>query len=231
MRALGGTLDLPALLGMRPGGMAGLRLAIEQAGVAVPVVDSSFRLTEPRAVEREQLLAFIPWAEAMGTAYLRVFDGDLNDEAGMALATETLAWWRAERRARRVRVDLAVETHDSLFTAAAIRRLVAAAPSVKILWDSHHTWRHGGENPRETWEALSGHIVHIHVKDSVSRPGPRFPYTYVLPGTGEFPMGALKPILDADFGGAVSLEWEKFWHPDLPPLAEALDSARGRAWW
>jgi sugar phosphate isomerase/epimerase len=70
----------------------------------------------------------------------------------------------------------------------------------------------------------------LHVKDRISRASERHPFTYVLPGQGEFPMAALRRALQADnLAGPVSLEWEKLWHPALPPLEAALDAAAG--WW
>jgi len=62
----------------------------------------------------------------------------------------------------------------------------------------------------------------------VSQPGPRLPYSYVLPGAGEFPMRALCTALSG-YDGVLSLEWERLWHPDLPPMDEALRAAGG--WW
>jgi hypothetical protein len=35
----------------------------------------------------------------------------------------------------------------------------------------------------------------------------------------------------ANFSGPVSLEWERMWHPYLPPLDEALTVAAARGWW
>jgi sugar phosphate isomerase/epimerase len=125
-----------------------------------------------------------------------------------------------------------VETHDSLWTAEAIGRFLAAAPGAKMLWDAHHTWRKGGENPVATWKAIRPAVVHIHVKDSVDRPSARHPFTYVLPGDGGFPIAPLLAALRADgYAGRVSLEWEKLWHPYLPPLEEALRVAKERRWW
>ena len=34
-----------------------------------------------------------------------------------------------------------------------------------------------------------------------------------------------------DYSRVVSLEWERLWHPYLPPLAEALSVAAKREWW
>ena len=85
-----------------------------------------------------------------------------------------------------------VETHDALCTTAALRQFLTLAPGTAILWDAHHTWRKGGEDPLATWQALKPHIVHIHIKDSISRPSARHPFTYVPPGDGEFPIAPLR---------------------------------------
>ena len=69
------------------------------------------------------------------------------------------------------------------------------------------------------------------MKDSISRPSARHPFTYVSPGDGEFPIAPLRAALAAQFTGAVSLEWEKLWHPYLVPLDEALTIAAQRGWW
>jgi hypothetical protein len=44
-------------------------------------------------------------------------------------------------------------------------------------------------------------------------------------------MAALRAALGGSFSGAVSLEWERQWHPELPPLEDALRSAFDRSWW
>ena len=83
-----------------------------------------------------------------------------------------------------------------------------------------------------TWRGLRDHIVHLHVKDSTGVPSARHPFTYVLPGDGEFPMAGLLAALREDgYTGPLSLEWEKMWHPYLPSLDEALRVASARAWW
>src|SRR5581483_7645282 len=105
----------------------------------------------------------------------------LAEGEAIARAAEDLRWWRAVRRERHWRVDLMVETHDVFFTGAAIRRLLEAAPGTAILWDTHHTWRRGGEDPVATWRAIRGSVAHVHVKDSRNVPSAKHPYTYVLP--------------------------------------------------
>jgi len=237
LRSLGGTVELPAYLAAQFGSPEALadRLAgglPGAPGVRIAALGTSFRMIGSSPLDRDALIDFAMWAEALDVPWLRAFDGGKNaDESEMAAAAETLRWWKEERARRKWSTDLMVETHDSLFTADAIERAVAAMPGLAILWDTHHTWKKGGEDPLITWRRVGSHVVHVHVKDSVSVPSARHPYTYTLPGTGEFPAAPLLGTLKAGFSGVVSLEWEKLWHPSLPALDEALASAAARKWW
>jgi sugar phosphate isomerase/epimerase len=233
LRGLDGTLNLATYFSNTYGTPSALAEHLRQAPVAVTAFDASLRLVGWTAEEREQLVELAPWAEALGVRRLRVFDGGKSaDPAELEAARETLRWWRELRSQRGWQVDLMVETHDALFTAKALERFLKACPGTAILWDAHHTWRKGGEDPAVTWPAIRAAAVHVHVKDSVPKPSARHPFTYVLPGDGGFPIAAVLELLRRDgFKGAVSLEWEKLWHPYLPPLEEALAVAEDRRWW
>ena len=233
LRALEGSTDLTAYFNAQYGRPAKLAAHLENAGIRIASLDASLRLGGASAADREQLAALAPWAEALGARWLRVFDGGTPAEvAEFSGARETLQWWRSLRQAQGWRTDIMVETHDSLFTADAITKFTSAFPGTAILWDSHHTWRKGGEHPVITWQAIRTHVVHVHVKDSISVASARHPFTYVLPGDGEFPLApVLVALRTAEFDGPVSLEWEKLWHPYLPPLEDALAIAAKRNWW
>jgi sugar phosphate isomerase/epimerase len=232
LRALGGTIDLPAYFDSTAGSPAALAGKLRTARIRIVSLDTSLHLMAGTEAERAKFLEFLPWAEALGVRWLRVFDGGKTaDATELAEAAGTVRWWRELRRANGWRADLMVETHDSLTTAAAIRRFAAAAPATAILWDAFNTWIKSGEDPVETWRAIGPDVVQVHVKDAVRVPSGRHPFTYVLPGTGEFPMARLAAELRAGFSGTVSLEWEKLWHPYLAPLDDALTSAAERGWW
>lgn len=233
LRSLGGTTDLPAVLARAYGSPAALAGKLRGSRVHILALDTSLGLVTPSATDREAFLSFVPWADALGVAWLRVFDGGKNPtDNGPTDAAATLRWWREQRQRHGWRTDVMVETHDILLTADAVLRFCALVPGAAILWDAHNTWRKGNADPVTMWRAISSHVVHIHVKDSVSRPSGQHPYTYVLPGAGEFPMTQLLDVLYADhYAGAVSLEWERQWHPSLPPLEEALRAAASRHWW
>lgn len=232
LRALGGRLDLPLYLAQEFKNPPTLASRMEASSVKIVALDTSFRLIGNEPSDRNALLEYVPWAEALGVDYLRIFDGGHDaSKQDIHVATDTLNWWREIRSTNDWKTDVMVETHDAFVTTAAIRNLVAAIPDLKILWDAHHTWKKGGEDPLKTWAALKNDIVHIHVKDSVSRPSAKHPFTYVSPGEGEFPAAALHARLKEEFSGVVSLEWEKLWHPYLAPLDVALSSATARGWW
>jgi len=234
LRALGGLTDLPAYFTAQFGSPADLAQRLRGERVRVIALGTSWHLAGEAAGGREAFLEFLPWAEAAGVPWLRVFDArQPRDEANaLAEAADSVRWWRGVRRARGIRADIMVETHDVLFTAATIERFLATAPGTAVLWDTHHTWKKGGEDPLRTWRAIRAGVAHLHVKDSTSVPSAHHPWTYVLPGTGEFPIAPLLAAVRADeFSGAASLEWEKLWHPYLPPLDDALRTAAERNWW
>jgi hypothetical protein len=232
LRSLAGTMELPAYLAKAYGTPEKLAARLHGEPVKIISFGTSLKAIGGTAADRETFLQFVPWAEALGVPWLRVFDGGKDAGAAeLAEAAATVKWWRELRAKNGWKTDLMVETHDSLLTAADIKRFLAVAPGMGIRWDSHHTWKKGGEDPVATWRAIKGHVVFIDVKDSISQPSAKHPYTYVLPGDGEFPMAPLRAVLRAEYAGPLSLEWEKVWHPYLPPLDEALTAAARHGWW
>jgi sugar phosphate isomerase/epimerase len=151
-----------------------------------------------------------------------VFDGgETGSVEEIDSAGQLIGWWDERFAASMGQIELAIETHDALSKPDALQRFLDRIPTGRILWDTHHTWKEGGEAPAQTWERLRGRTNHLHVKDSRSSGAS---YAYVPPGRGEYPFGELQQCLAADqFTGTISLEWERYWFPDLPPIAEALD--------
>jgi len=233
LRALAGTTDLPKWLAGHFAAPATFKKHLQDLHLRVCAFGTSFRLIDGKDEDRAALLAYVPWAEAAGVPWLRIFDGGTTGDATeLARATEVFSWWREHRRANGWKVDLMVETHDALITTPRLQAFFEAVPDAALLWDSHHTWKKGGEDPVATWQAVGTRTVHIHVKDSVSRPNGNYPCTYVLPGDGEFPMAPLlKDLKASNYRGLLSLEWERLWHPYLQKLEDALNAATQHQWW
>jgi sugar phosphate isomerase/epimerase len=235
-RAVDGRIDLPQWAvdaGWIPFQATGL---LAKHDIRFVVADSSFKLVGNDEKSRAELLAFCEWADSWSARYVRAFGGGTW---GQALTEEdydqaalTIAWWQQERKQRGWAIELLLETHDAFCASSSCRQLLARLHEpIGIIWDSHHTWRLGGETPRESWSQLSQWIRHVHVKDSVNKPSARHPYTYVLPGDGDMPVGQVVEVLsEHHFPGVVSLEWERLWHPYLPLLREALARLQAQPW-
>lgn len=233
IRALESELDLPKFLQSKFLSPEKWAETVHSEGINVCGLSSSLKLVGNKPQDREDFLRFIPWAEALGGAPLRVFDGG-DVETGLPAralreALETIAWWRELKAANGWSTDIIIETHDALAHRESVQRLQHHLKTpVDILWDTHHTWKKGGEDIPATWSAIGQWVRHIHIKDSISVPSARHPFTYVLPGTGEFPLQeTLQYLVQQKFGGMVSLEWEKLWHPYLGPLEDALKAMEG----
>lgn len=236
LRTIAQRVDLPAYFRETYGSPEQLAQHLRSAGMTVVALDASLKLVGNEEADRAELLGFVEWAEALGTPWLRVFDGgqfarELSPE-DLGAARETIRWWREARQRGGWKTDIMVETHDCLTSSIALGQLQAALEEpVGILWDTHHTWKKGGEAPEATWAQIRDQVVHVHVKDSISEPSARHPFTYVNLGDGEFPLKPVLEMLAADaFTGVVSIEWERKWHPYLSPMETALARARELGW-
>ncbi len=220
LRSLAGTTDLPAHFRQHPPGT----FAPE-----VRVLGTSLSLLSAKPADLDAFYAMAALAhDTLRVPYLRVF-GEAGAPFGPELSTAQLAAAAAtvrtvrERLAREGwRVEVLLEAHDVFSSADRCLALNAYLDEpLALLWDSHHTWRETGEPLAETWRKIGPRVRHIHYKDSV--PGPDGGVHHTLPGEGAFPGEALRELLvEVGYRGGLSLEWERLWHPELPPLEEAL---------
>jgi sugar phosphate isomerase/epimerase len=209
---------------------AAARTTAETQGRRIRVLSTSLKLFAPPPDAIDTLLAFARVADVLGASWLRVFDGGRTNEppseAEWSAATRLMSDWQALRTRAGFACDLAIETHWALCSPAVATSFIERFPQANILWDTHHTWK-AGIPLADYWAAAGSRIGHLHVKDSHPDPAAKAGWRYVLPGQGEFPWADLRALIGtSEFRGAVSLEWEKKWHPDLPELPEALKAFR-----
>jgi sugar phosphate isomerase/epimerase len=227
LRSLGGTIDLPAHFEASFGTPERLTDFLRGQIVRIASVDTSAVLFDSGEDDRRTLRDIVPWARATNAKRLRVFDGGTTaSEQELSSARPLLDWWQALATDQALPFTLAIETHDSLFDDRALEQFVDLYPHTEILWDTHHTWKRGGTDVATTWSRLADRTHHLHVKDSRADSSEQG-YTYVAPGEGEFPFQQLIELLrNEDFDGTISLEWERFWHPELPDIEIALGGLR-----
>ncbi len=216
VRSLGDSLDMPAYFAENP---------VPAGSLPIRVLGSSLFLTTANDADIEAFCDFMRLAGRLGTPYVRVFGGgdfseDLDPEK-LRHAASVVRRIREKAAAEAWTAEPILEMHDAFSNAERCLRLNALLDApLFFLWDSHHTWRIGGESSVDTWQAVSPLICHIHYKDSrATKEG----FDYVLPGEGEFPSQDLFSLLKSQgYAGGVSLEWERKWHPELAPLEEAM---------
>ncbi len=229
-------INLPKYFSEKYGSAENVNQELEQYDVGISFLDTSLKLIGNDEKSRDEFLQFLPWAEALGVRWLRVFDGgevkhELDDES-LTSALETLEWWRDIRTKNNWKANIAIETHDALSSLISCQTLFDnASDEIDLIWDTHHTWKKAGEPLQPTWQTLRPNTRNVHIKDSISKPSPNHPYTYSMLGDGEFPLEETLEMLEGDnYTGYVTIEWERKWHPYLEDLWTALQTARNRQW-
>jgi sugar phosphate isomerase/epimerase len=202
--------------GMASAAVASARAVVADAGLEIACLAGYAKVCAPGADGPviADLRALISLAYELGAPAVRVFPGGNGDPQPRIAAV------LGELRDADVR--LLVETHDSHPTGEAVRGIVepfGQPDVVAALWDAVHPWR-AGESPTRTREVLGEYLGYFQVKDAgAADPAP------LLPGAGEVPLGECGEVLRA-WSGWVSLEWEKAWYPEIPPVEVALEAAQ-----
>lgn len=237
VRSLADCLNLPEYLDVTyPNDPGAAQRILRRHRQSIIALNSGFSLIGADDEARDELLAFARWADLLDIPYIRVFGGGSMSEpltqSDIAAATQNLHWWKRQREKHEWVTQIALETHDGFSSAERCLQLQDAFGSpVHVIWDTHHTWKMGNESAEDTWEQIAFMIRHVHIKDSISVPSSRHPYSYVLPGQGEFPVDDVWSVLsENNYRGIVSLEWERKWHPYLPDLDTALTALTESGW-
>jgi len=224
LRGLQGTMELPARPEFQSGRIDASKREIAAKNLKIACVSSSAHLHDADVAKRSQQIAdakrFIDLAASLGAPYIRVFGNNLEgprDQAVSRIASglNELGTYAAPRK-----VTVLIESHGDFTDSPTLSQILSRAdsPNVGLLWDAHHTFVSGKEEPEFTVQQLGKFIRHTHLKDSVpsgdSPPGNE--RRYVLTGHGDVPVRRQVEVLAASgYKGCYSFEWEKVWHPDL----------------
>jgi len=186
------------------------------ARVAAPGED------EPVLAQIRELLEL---ARDLGAPFIRVFPGGGTEQSrDEADATAARRLGTAAEYAADLGVRILLETHDSHRTGADAIRVLGPVGHRRAgaLWDVMHTWL-GGEQPAETFAALSPHLGYIQVKDIASAEDK----TPLPLGTGVLPLAECVELLSREnWDGWLCWEYEKRWYEAAAPLEGLLGAGR-----
>jgi sugar phosphate isomerase/epimerase len=231
LRGLMGTMDLPARPEFSADQLEATKKSFAAHGLKIACVSSSAALHESDAAKRTKEFGdakrFIDLAAALGAPYVRVFGNEIhgsreNAVARVAAGLKELGSYAGERG-----VAVLLESHGDFTDSPTLKEILlrADSPHAGLLWDAHHTFASGHEQPETTVRELGRWIRHTHLKDSEMRNGERH---YVLTGRGDVPVERqIDSLARIGYTGYFCFEWERVWHPELadPEIAIA-DYAR-----
>jgi sugar phosphate isomerase/epimerase len=227
LRGLLGTMDLPTRPEFQPDRIEQSKREVAAHHLRISCVSSSAEMHHADPAKRSQQIAdakrFIDLASTLGAPNVRVFGNKIEGPKDEVIARVASGLHELGAYAGPKNVTVIIESHGDFTDSPTLGAILTGAdsPHVGLLWDAHHTFVDGKEDPEVTVQKLGQYIRHTHLKDSVpSGDGRR----YVLTGHGQVPVKRQVEVLAASgYKGCYSFEWEKAWHPELeePEIAIA----------
>ncbi|MFG2945632.1 sugar phosphate isomerase/epimerase family protein [Streptomyces adustus] len=216
----------PVHTGLTPGERAEVAAGFKAAGVEILALAGYARVAAPGDDDAVigEISDLLTLARDLGAPFVRVFPGGVEGPPEEADATAARRLGTAAEYAGDVGVRILLETHDSHRTGAdAIRILgLVGHRQVGALWDVMHTWL-GGEQPLDSYAALSPYLGYVQVKDIASTDDT----TPLALGAGVLPLAECVEVLSRhEWDGWLCWEYEKRWYEAAAPLPGLLDAGR-----
>ncbi len=221
LRGIEGQMDLtkrPEFVGTR---LAQSMKDLEALGLKISDLGASSRMHEAepaiRAAQIDEGRRFIDLAHQLRVPYIRVFgDRVPPGEATAAPVARVVDGLRTlGEHAKGSAVGVIIESHGDFTDSPTLLEILksAAMPNVALLWDAHHTFVAGKEDPATTFKALGAYVRHTHLKDSKPEGAE---VRYVLTGEGTVPVrDTVNVLVRGGYRGYYGFEWEKAWHPEI----------------
>jgi sugar phosphate isomerase/epimerase len=215
---------------MAPAERQQLRRRVADAGLTSLAVTAYSRFTSPdpaeRATQLDELRQHLDLAADLGAQFVRTFVGQLPPGRAAAEAVPAICecLLAAAEHAAQVGVIVGAETHDDFVRSAAIAEIVNTVghPALRAVWDVGNAFA-AGEDPAQGLRLLGQYLGYVQLKDGVIRDGE----WHLTPfGQGQVPLErTLTGLRSIGYHGALSVEWERAWHPELDPPETALPAA------
>lgn len=221
IRGVAGEMDLPKVPEFQGARLAETRKDLAALGIVVSDLGASSQMHQKDPTVREKQLdegrRFIDLAQAMGVKYVRMFgdkipEGESKDEVMKRVVD---GFRQMAEYAKPAGVTVLIESHGDFTRAPDLEQILSrvGSPQFALLWDAHHSFVAGQEQPKDTFARLGKWMRHTHLKDSKPAGAER---RYVLTGAGEVPVREQVKVLAAGgYQGFYSFEWEKKWHPEI----------------
>jgi sugar phosphate isomerase/epimerase len=183
---------------------------------------------EERQFNLDELKRYVDLAAEVGATYVRTFVGAIPEgeklNSGMYINISDCLN-SASEYAESAGVKIAIEPHDDFVcssTVIPIFDLAKSRSTLYAIWDLGNTYA-VGEDPDKAFHLLKHHIGYIHIKDGTRcSPG----WQLCALGNGDVPLAQAFALLRTNgYQGALNVEWEYAWHPELDPPEIALPAS------
>lgn len=226
LRGVGSEMDLTRLAEFSSSRIADARKDLSALGLVISDLGASANMHEKEGPARQKHLdegrRFIDLAKALDVKYVRIFGDKVppGEQKTDVIARVTEGCRQLAAHASAVGVQVIIESHGDFTSSDDLENIVngVGSSAFAILWDAHHTFVSGKEQPEATFKRLGKWVRHTHLKDSVQKPGTTgvLDRTYVLTGKGEVPVKEqVRVLATAGYKGFYCFEWEKRWHPEI----------------
>lgn len=221
LRGVKGQLDLTQCAEFAPDQLDLTLQELRDHQLQVVVLGASAKMheTDPTRLQQhlDEARRFVDLAQQLGAKYVRVFPDkfppDQTRQATLDRITTGLS--KLGEYAGMRDVGIVLETHGDVTDIDTLSHImqVVNLPNVGIIWDVSHVYIAHGQPPADVYQALGEYIFHVHLKDCIPAENG---VQYVLLGEGIVPIRETLEVLTKNsFGGYISFEWEKLWHPKI----------------
>ncbi len=221
LRGLCGEVNIRKMQELLPENRTQTKEKFREYGIAPLILGTSCSFHDEAKLDNfiEEGIYAIDTARDIGFRGIRVFGNNIKGDEGECISRIARGILILCEYASDKGVEVLLETHGDVNTAArlgAVAEICGKYESFGLIWDVCHTRNTYGENWRAFCDDFRTLIRHVHLKDVT-------PEVLVLPGKGTLPLREMAEYLVMNgYDGAFSLEWERKWHPDLPPIEDAL---------
>ncbi|MGG7664514.1 sugar phosphate isomerase/epimerase family protein [Dyadobacter sp. BHUBP1] len=190
----------------------GLRIVDLGSSAALHMADPAMR-----AKNLDEAKRFIDLAQQLNCPYVRVFPNDLPKDQEVAQTVELISTGLLELGdyAKNTSVTVLLESHGDVTGKDILATVMGKSEHkhIGLIWDIFNMWSVTKEPPKEVYGRLKKYIRHTHIKDGILKDGK---IQYVQVGKGEGPLKeAISVLVEANYKGYYSFEWEKKWHPEI----------------
>ena len=217
-------MDLPTLPEFSGTGLAASIKDLDALGLKISDLGASARMHEGdpkvRQAQMDEGRRFIDLAQKLKTPYIRVFGDKIppGEQKRDVMARVVDGLRTLGEHAKGSGVMVLLETHGDYTDSPTVVELMkgASLDTVGLVWDAHHTFVAGKEQPSTSYAALKPWVRHTHLKDSTPEGAKPGEVRYVLTGKGTVPVREQVRLLKAGgYKGYYGFEWEKGWHPEI----------------